>query len=321
MMVWAFNWTDDDEMRGLVYESLRNGKSRFGWSWKEEHNLLLENNRTKQHSRQLFLLQIEPKDWIVHVNTPQWGACVAARVTSGYSFDRGLQRANGSMDFRHYLDVDTKSVVEFDRNDPNVLPSVNLRPRYRYHRVYARDDFLQSIKNVRTQSVRLQPGETRQTRHLKDKTGRYLRGISELVHQMFRRHDLEHFLGELFKRLPGVVDVRRNGLGWGTDHGADLIVTMTQSMGRMEFERRIVVQAKSHGGETRDTKAVSQIREAIEQFGADAGMIVTTAETTEPLEQAIDEACKETRKPIDILAADDLGRFIIKHAPDLVFRM
>lgn len=317
MTVWAFNWTDDAEKRELVYGSLKNGKSRFGWSWLEEHNLLLKDNWTKQHGKQLFLLQITPDDWIVHVNTPQWGKCVAARVTSSYSFDTGL---NG--DFRHYFDVDKESIVEFDRNDENVLPSVNLKPRGRYQRVYAVDDFVQSIENLRTGRVHLDPGESRQGHHLKDKTEEYIRGIPRWLHKTHRGKDLEHFLEVLFRRIPGVTDVRPNGFGWRTDHGADLIVTMSQSVGGyLQLSRRIVVQAKSYEGEHWETDAVRQIKEAVRHFDADGGMIVTTAEKTDALEQAIDEACKEVKKPIELLAAEDLSRFIIKHAPDLAFRL
>lgn len=317
MKVWAFNWTTDAEMQRLVYESLQKGKSRFGWSKTPEHNLLLEDNWSVEHGNQLFLLRIKPNDWIVHVNTPKWGRCVAARVTSEYGFDSGL---NG--DFRHCFDVDTDSILEFDRNDKNVLPSVNLKPRGRYHRVYAEDDFKQSIDNLRKGSVELESGESRQEHHLKGKTEQYLRGIPKLIHKMHRRKDLEPFLAKLFARVPGVDHVHHNGSGWGTDHGADLIITMSQSIGGyLQLPRMIVVQAKSYEGKQWETDAVRQIQEAIEHFDADAGMIVTTAEKTEALEQAVAEACKETKKPIDLLAADDLSRFIIKHAPDLIFRM
>ena len=89
--------------------------------------------------------------------------------------------------------------------------------------------------------------------------------------------------------------------------------------GYLPFSRRIVVQAKSYEGEHWETKAVRQIKEAVQHFDADAGLIVTTAEKTEALERAIDKACKGTKRPIELLAADDLSRFIIKHAPDLVF--
>lgn len=149
MNIWAFNWTKDENRQQQIYESLLTGRSRFGWSGTDEANLLLESNRAERNnSRQLFLLKIEPGDWIVHINTPQWGECVAARVLLPYDFDGGLQ-LEGETDFRHFLAIDPSSIVgPFDRPPPNVRRSINLRPRKRYQRVYAVEDFLALIENV-----------------------------------------------------------------------------------------------------------------------------------------------------------------------------
>jgi hypothetical protein len=91
MTIWTFNKVDDKKGRELVYQSIKSGKSRFGWSQKDEHNLKLKDNWTNWHSKQLFLLEVRPGDWIVHINTPQWGKCIAVQVLSEYEFDDGLQ--------------------------------------------------------------------------------------------------------------------------------------------------------------------------------------------------------------------------------------
>ena len=39
MNVWAFNKPADLRQVQLLYEAVKNGKSRFGWSWKEKHTL------------------------------------------------------------------------------------------------------------------------------------------------------------------------------------------------------------------------------------------------------------------------------------------
>jgi len=193
MMIWAFNKVDDVKERELVYQSIKSGKSRFGWSQKDEHNLKLKDNWTDWHSKQLFLLQVKPGDWIVHINTPQWGKCIAVQVLSEYGFDDGLQCSWGT-DFRHFFNVDVNTIAEFDRRDPNILPSVNLNPRQRYHRIYAVDDFLKSIDNLKNSTVRLNNGESREEYHLKDKTDKYLSEISNLIHEMHKSKNLERFL-------------------------------------------------------------------------------------------------------------------------------
>ena len=144
--VWAFGAANDVD-RNLICDSINNdGISRFGWSSEDENNLKLEDNWSDEHSRQLFLLQIKQGDWIVHINTPEWGKCIAGIVASEYDFDEGIECAHG-IDFRHRLSLDPDTVIEFERRDPNVLSSVNLCPMYRYQRVYAVRDFLHSIEN------------------------------------------------------------------------------------------------------------------------------------------------------------------------------
>ena len=169
MTVWAFNKVVDEKARESVYQSIKNGKSRFGWSQRDEHNLKLKDNLTDWHSRQLFLLQIRKGDWIVHINTPYWGRCVAVQVVSEYDFDEGLDVEWGK-DFRHFFEVDVDTIVEFKRRDPNVLPTVNLNPRQRYHRIYAVDDFLESLDNLKHNRVKLHDSESREVYHLKEKT-------------------------------------------------------------------------------------------------------------------------------------------------------
>jgi hypothetical protein len=320
MTIWAFNKVDEVAERKLVYKSIKSGKSRFGWSQQDEHNLKLKDNWSDWHSKQLFLLQVNPGDWIVHINTPNWGECTAVQVLSKYDFDDGLQCSWGP-DFRHFFDVDVNTIIEFDRRDENVLPSVNLNPRQRYHRIYAVDDFLKSIDNLKNNTVSLNDGESKEEYHLKDKTDKYLTEISHLIHEMHKSKNLEHFLAKVFRKIPGVIDVNENGFGWGTDYGADLIVTMSTSLGNLVFENKIIVQIKSFEGTHHDLDAVEQVKTGIEKYAGTAGMIITTAIKSEELESKVQESSEKIGLPIDLLASDDVAKFVIKHAPELLFKL
>lgn len=320
MMIWAFNKVDNAKERELVYQSIKSGKSRFGWSQKDEHNLKLKDNWTDWHSKQLFLLQVKQGDWIVHINMPQWGRCIAVQVLSEYDFDDGLQCGWG-VDFRHFFNIDVNTIVEFDRRDPNILPSVNLNPRQRYHRIYAVDDFLKSIDNLKNSTVRLSNGESREEYHLKEKTDKYLSEISGLIHEMHKSKNLERFLAKVFRKIPGVINVNENGYGWGTDYGADLIVTMSTALGNLEFENKIIVQVKSFEGSHYDLNAVDQVITGINKFEGTAGMIITTAKKSEELESKVQAASEKIGRPIDLLASDDVAKFVIKNAPELLFKL
>ncbi len=323
MTVWAFSKSDNEEERRLIYQSVKSGKSRFGWSQLDGHNLKLKDNWSDGHPRQLFLLQVRPGDWIVHVNTPDWGKCIAAQVLSDYDFDEGLKcdRESGS-DFRHYFEIDTSSIVEFERGSPNVLSTVNLKPRARYHRVKATDDFIQSIDNLKNDAVKLGAEESKEEHHLKDKADGYLSEISNLIHEINKGKSLERFLAKVFRKIPGVVDVYENGSRRGTDYGADLIVTMNTSLGNLVFENKIIVQVKSFIGTHHDLTAVEQVKTGIKEYKGTAGMIITTAEKSKELENKVEEEnLKENAVPIDLLASDDVAKFVIKHAPEMIFKL
>lgn len=320
MQIWAFNKVEDAQARDLVYQSIKNGKSRFGWSQEDRHNLKLKNNWTEWHSKQLFLLQIKPGDWIVHINTPSWGKCVAAQVISEYDFDDGLQCSWGK-DFRHCFQIDTDTIIEFDKHNPNILPSVNLNPRQRYHRIYAVEDFLKSVDNLKNKTVNLHDNQSKEEYHLKEKTEKLLAEITRMIHEMNKGKALERFLAKVFRKIPGVINVNENGFGFKSDYGADLIVTFGFPLANLQFEERIIVQVKSFEGGHYDLNAVNQVVNGIKKFGGTAGIIITTAEKTESLEKAIIKASEETGCPIDLLAGKDIAKFIIKHAPELLFKM
>ena len=142
-----------------------------------------------------------------------------------------------------------------------------------------------------------------------------------LIHETHKRKLLEGFLAEVFRKIPGVVDVIENGSRWGTDYGADLIVTTHSTLGHLDIEDKIIVQIKSFEGSHYDIDAVEQVKRGIEEFDGRAGMIITTAQKTEELENKIKEVSESIDRPIDLLAADDVAKFVLKNAPELLFKL
>ena len=318
--VWAFNKANNPDEK-LIYDSIKNdGISRFGWSSGDAHNLKLEDNWSDNHPRQLFLLQIKQGDWIVHINTPERGKCIAGRVASEYDFDEGIECAHGT-DFRHRFSLDPDTVIEFERGDPNVLSSVNLCPIYRYQRVYAVGDFLKSIENLKNGSVTLEDDETQEEHHLKNRTDGYLESLTRDIHEMHKGKKLEAFLARVIRMIPDVADVQENGSGWGTDYGADLIITQHSTIGKFDFEQKIIVQVKSFEGQHTDLEAADQIKTGIEKFNGTAGMLITTAESTPELEERISQVAGEIGCPIHLLCGTDVAKFVVENAPGLLFNL
>jgi restriction endonuclease Mrr len=310
MTVWAFAKIDDSDARKAVYKSITiDGKSRFGWSSKDSDDL-----RKKWNGKQAFLLSIKPGDWIVHVNMPEWGKCVAVQVIGVYDFDNGIN-CDWGIDFRHSIPIDINTIVEFNRNSIEVLPTVNLNPRQRYQRIYAVEDFLKSIENIKNNTIKDKKNEddTKEIFCLKEKSNDILENLTKLIHNTHKGKNLERYLAKVFRQIPNIVDVNENGFGWKTDNGADLVLTTSIAISNIQFENKIVVQIKSYDGDHYDLSAVEQIKTAIKKYEASAGIIITTAKRTKQLEEEIEKVSKEIDSQIELIAGEEVAKFVIKY--------
>jgi hypothetical protein len=311
--VFAFAQIDGPnapEARQLVYQEIQQGRSRFGM-WDQSGSL-----KEVHYGKNAALLGIKPGDWIVHINMPSYGNCVAVQAAGEYEFDEGLACPWGS-DFHNVIPNLPSSIVEFGRRDVNVLPSVNLSPRKRLQRVLQVADFLQSIGNLRSRKFDSVKTESSNLIHLKDRVGGLLPDITRAIHEMSKSKQFERLLHEVFQRMPLVRSVQ-NGFGWKTDHGADLILECDHPVLGEEMRTRLVVQAKSFTGDHHDLNGVDQLVEAINKYEADAGMLITTANSTPKLLSYIEAQSEAVKKPIHIIAGDDVARFIMRNASTLL---
>ncbi|MAS95566.1 MAG: restriction endonuclease [Verrucomicrobiales bacterium] len=309
--VYAFAKITDDDARRKVYNEISNGRSRFGM-WDQDISL-----RDEYYGPNDFLLRITSGDWIVHVNSPEWGQCVAVQAVGEYQFDDGIECSWGR-DFHNFIPVDPDSIIEFDRNDPNVIPSVNLAPLRRGQRVLQVEDFIRTLDNLRTTRFEETDSGLKGLVHLKEKMEEdFLPRVTEQIHRMNRSKEFERFLHRVFDSIPNVVSIQ-NGFGWGTDHGADLIVEFQNPIVGVSLTSKLVVQAKSYEGDHYDLGAVDQLIEGIKKYDADGGLLITTAQKTESLEDRMQQAAEETGKQFDLMAGNDVARFVIRHAPELL---
>jgi hypothetical protein len=309
--VFAFAKVDNDQARSEVYAEIRKGKSRFGM-WDQKNSLLKEF-----HGGNAFLLKIRPGDWIVHVNSPKYGRCVAVQVVDTYKFDDGLNCVWGT-DFCNYIPVNPKTLVEFERNDERVIPSVNLRPMRRGQRIKKVEDFLQSLENLKCEKSANSEGELRGVLHLREKFDtELLPKITKYIHELNKSKELEKFLHLIFDSMPNV-ESTMNGFGWRTDHGADLIVEFQSPLSGVSLSSKLIVQVKSYKGTHSELKAIDQVAQGIEKYSGDGGLLITTGNATEELEEYALGISEKIGKPIDIIAGAEVSRFVLRHAPDLL---
>ncbi|APG25951.1 restriction endonuclease [Syntrophotalea acetylenica] len=309
--VFAFAKIVEKSERHKVYKEIKKGKSRFGM-WEQTKSL-----REEYHGKNGFLLRIKEGDWIVHVNMPDYGKCVAVQAVGGYDFDDGIQCSWGT-DFCNYIPVDIYSIVEFDRNDPNVITSVNLAPMRRGQRILEVSDFLQSINNLKNNIHSDNKEELKGLIHLKEKISqRLLPEVTKYIHKMNKSKEFERFLKRIFDGMPNTVSVA-NGFGWGTDYGADLIIDFKNPIIGINLTSKIVVQVKSYIGDHNDLNAVDQIVDGIQKYQADGGLLITTGNKTEKLEDYLQKRSEEIGKTIDLIAGPDVAKFVIRYAPDVL---
>ena len=316
------NWTS------LISTSLQEGVGRFGWSYVETADLRqLERritergwddlNDDEQCCYQEFLLHLERDDYVIYINLPEPGKCTLARVSGPYFWEWD---GEGS-DFNHRFHVCPNSILEFNRNDAIVPRSLYARlglPR-KYWRIYLPEQ-VERLAEALNEGRGGTPS-TPETRleSLRETIRPFLAEITSQIHQNYPGNDLEELIAEVFRKVPNVKEVREQG-GSG-ERGADLIVTYESGLPipELQGQHTCVVQVKSYEGEQRDPHAVEQIREALEHWDADAGLIVSTASSrTTALDDALDQLREETEKPVGLLIGEDLAAFVLRFGGDLL---
>ena len=308
--VFAFAKINNEVARKKVYDCIKLGKSRFGM-WDQKVSL-----KENYHGGNRFLLQVKPGDWIVHVNSPQYGHCVAAQATGTYGFDEGILCPWG-IDFRNYIPVAPETIVEFKRNDRNVAPSVNLSPMRRGQRVLQVEDFLRSLENLKNHTV-VDYIELRSVTHLRERFNEeLLPRVTKYIHNLNRGKDFERFLHQIFEKMPNVLSIQ-NGFGWRSDHGADLIVEFQNPIVGITLSSKLIVQAKSYCGDHADLFAIDQIVEGIFKYKGHGGLLVTTGKRTEQLENYAINKSREISMPIDIIAGSEVASFVMRYGLDLL---
>jgi len=318
----------DPSVADRAFASLKEGEARFGWSYVETGDLRALRGRVndqgweslseqEQDCYQEFLLEVQPQDYIVYINVPEWGQCTISKVVRPYFWKWTDE------DFNHRLGVDPASVQTFDRNDSMVHPALSARLKLqgRWWRIYARNEFEDLLASLRGERC-LEPraASTPNLGFLSRDIKPLLLKITELIHHTHPNYSLERLIADVLKGLPAVKEVRLQG-GAG-DRGADILVIVEQGhplTGDVK-QSTCVVQVKSFQGEHWDTRAVDDIRRAFKAYpDAEAGLIVSTATKSGPtLETQLDRLKAETGKHVSLLIGEDVALFVLRYGSHLI---
>lgn len=361
MAIYAYGSPGDD-IKPFIYDSLVNQNiSRFLWSWYHDCDLnrlkKVPTDRMSPDERESWrrgrrLLDFRPGDWVIHKHIPTYGKMTAARLSSEYFYQNPLPAP--WKDGRQCFKVD--KVFTFDKKDERVHPlfRAKLNVMGALHRIYDEKEFYESLyefgcefddvdyKAAKAVGANISHSVTNTPSpqsivepiaavtalptkrvFLEREFKQILGDITTKIQHNHPDKDLEKFLAEVFRRIPGVTGVKENGSGWGPDYGADLIVKYNlERIKGVELEEQTwVVQVKSYTGEHWDTNAVVQIKTAIEVFDANVGIIITTGERTQALETACDKLSEEMSKKnvsVHLIAGVEVAQFVLRYGLDLL---
>ena len=330
--IYALKGSDDPDRDAQTFESLQEGVGRFGWSYVETADLRELQTRIKAGDTLTeeewdcyhpFLLDVKNCDYVVYINIPEWGKCTLAEVTGPYYWS--WEEEDG--DFNHRFPVDPESVRVFDRDDAIVHPQLSrkLKLRGKWWRIYdLHSEFELLVRSLRE-------GEDGQPRTMETSLHWFkrdiqsdLESITEKIRRNYPASELEKPIAAAFRNVPGVKEVKETG-GPG-ERGADLVVVFEWEVPvvGIQVQRTCVVQVKAFEGEMGETTAVSQIREALQYWDADMGVIVSTASSgSEALDKALNQLREELRKEgkertVYLLIGEDVAAFLMRYG-DLLF--
>lgn len=324
-----------EDMASTVYESLLAGEGRFGWSYVPTADLRQLKSRIEKSGweglsedekkcYQPFLLDFKQGDFVVYVNVPEWGKCTVARVTGEYYFKWD---GDGS-DFNHRFPADPKSVFQFSRNSESVPPKLRTRLKLqgRKWRISAISEFEELLNKWKSGTLS-DAGYTAETDRsfLSRELAPLLSRMTRVIHETHPKTALEGLIAEVIKRIPGVIKDSVKLQGGRGDHGADIRFEYEESIPFPELglgrPRKVVVQVKSFEGEHWDDTAVRDIERALQEYQADYGLIVSSADKSgEVLDRQLEELTTRIGKPIGLIIGQDLARFILKYGQDLIPR-
>ena len=309
-----------------IFESLQQGEGRFGWSYIETADLRTLREKIQESGwealsedericYQAFLLNLKENDYVVYINVPEWGRCTLARVTGEYCWEYTHE------DFNHRFPVDTESVISFDRNDQVVHPELRSRLKLqgRWYRIYKKERFEELLRELQDGGGGMPSTPEADIVRLAQEIQPALNDIAGKIHATHPGATLEGLLEQVFQKIPGVLNVERRG--GPHDHGADLLVEFDTGLPvpGLREQRKLVVQVKSYEGEMHDTTAVDDIRRAFDQYEADMGLIVSTAEKVSPaFLQALEKLQVDREKTVGLLVGPDVARFVLRFGSDLI---
>lgn len=313
-----------------VFDELKAGRARIGWSWKDHLDLrsLLgkldrqeQLDKDEQYTRRClgFLTRVNPEDYLVYPHQPERKRFVVVQVKGDYDYsteEEGLDE-----DFRSFRPCLLITQEPVDMYDGRVASDLRYRMGVpgRFSQISDPTSFFMFLETYQSGPA----GEDRQRsgskRNRVDRIHDKLRGIlPEILRREFSRADLSrNFCSDLFKRMGYTPQVQEGP----HEAGSDLVVEVNHPLLPGDF--RIGVQVFAYKDEVEESSLRSKLEQLLEGWddnSLDYGVLLTTGRCTPKAVAALIDHNKKNKKtnkdrPVRLIEGDELADLFLKYFP------
>lgn len=316
--------TDKDSGEPIpgVFEELQAGRARIGWSYRDDLDLRLIQDKIQQRSplnkceqdakRCLgFLTGPALDDYLLYPHQPDRGQFYVVQVKGEYDYSAAEDGLDG--DFRSFRPCSLMTAEPVDMYD-EIVPS-QLRQRLgrpgRFSEVYDTDPlfiFLKALPEAgRIQDDSNQASLQRIHKELREK-------LPDALYREFSRADLSRKLcPDLFDRM-GYSYVVQEG---PAEAGSDIIVSLGSPLLLDSVEIRIGVQVFAYKGIVEKSDLQSKLDQLLQGWDANSlnyGALLTTGLCSKEAEEALDRHNKnEPNRHVRLINGRDLANLFLQY--------
>ena len=303
-----------------VFNELKAGRARIGWSWLDnlDLRLLLEKieqekplDGNEQAARRClgFLTRVKSEDYLLYPHQPDRGKFSVVQVTGEYDYST-------DEDFRSFRPCSLKTPKPVDMYDA-IVPS-QLRHRLgrpgRFSQVYDTAPLLKFLEDLPRQ------GDCKTTSNQMSKMSlqRIHKDLREklpkALHREFSRADLSRqFCRVLFERMGYTPEVQEGPY----EAGSDVVVTVANPLLYGEF--RVGVQVFSYNEDVQESALQTKLDQLLRGWATnslDYGVLLTTGRCSEAAVAALrDHNEKDSKRLVRLIEGNDLADLFLQHFP------
>ena len=324
--VWVLKTTDKDTGQPVagVFEELKAGQARMGWSWADKLDLrviwekLKQGNPLDKEQKEAkrclnFLRYVNLGDYIIYPHQPKRGQFSVVKITGEYDYSDATGGLGGD-DFRSFRPCSLETPSPVGMRDKIVLPTLYYRLGRpgRFSQVHDSKPFFDFLKALPEAGQQQDDSISANIKRIYKNLGEPLPGM---LKDEFPRQDLSRKLcPKLFERM-GYACVVQEGR---YEAGSDLIVTVHSPL--LPGDGFTVgVQTFAFEGDVTEASLKTKLEQLLDGWetnSLDSGVLLTTGKCIDEAKALIDKHNEDDPdRPVYLIEGDELAELFLQHFP------